>query len=260
MRHTSPAVENITGYKPAAFHHHPRRLLKLVHHDDRRRVADHLRACSHDAPACEFDFKIRRKNGSVAWISHLCQSVYDENGRWNGRRASNRDITNLRQAELTLARQERLQRGCQQGLRRLLGREGAAYVKDALELAGEAGGCSCAALMALDAGQSLTAIATWPHGLDAVCPVPWELLRERALPILSAGEAFELLPRETRESPGPMQGAHVAILPLLDGGHLRGIAAFAAPATRDPWSRAELSTLATLASGFSVALTRQNSP
>ena len=69
-----------------------------------------------------------------------------------------------------------------------------------------------------------------------------------------------MLPRETRESPGPMQGAHVAILPLLDGGHLRGMAAFAAPATRDPWSRAELSTLATLASGFSVALTRQNSP
>jgi len=258
MRHTSPAVEDITGYQPTAFRHHPRRLMRIIHHDDRQRVADHLRACSHDAPACQFDFKIRRKDGSVAWISHSCQSVYDENGRWNGRRASNRDITNLRHAELTLARQERLQRGCQQGLRRLLGREGAAYIKDALELAGEAGGCSCAALLALDAGQSLTAIATWPHGTDAVCPVSWESLRERALPILSAGEAFELLPRETRESPGPMQGAHVAILPLLDGGHLRGIAAFAAPATRDPWSRAELATLATLASGLSVALARRN--
>lgn len=256
MLHTSPACETITGYKPDALRRHPRRLLKIVHPDDRERVAEHLRSCRHDAPAGQFDFKIVRQDRSVAWISHSCQPVYDADGRWNGRRASNRDITNLRQAELTLARQERLQQGCQQGLRRLLGREGAAYVRDALEIAGPAGGCSCVALLRLAADTSLTPVETWPPGRAAICPLPWESVRARALPILSVGETFELLPRETRDLTGPMRGAHIAVLPLLEGGKLHGLVAFAAPPTREPWSRAELATLATLASGLSVALAR----
>ncbi len=254
MLHTSPASEAITGYKPAALLHHPRRLLKIVHPEDRHRVADHLRTCSSDAPAAEFDFKIIRKDGAIAWISHSCQSVYDAAGRWNGRRASNRDITSLRQAELTLARQERLQRGCQHALRRLLGREGSKYLKDALDLAAQSGGCSCAAIFQLATDRSLKTVESWPPGTDIGCPVAWESLRTRALPILGVGEVFELLPRETRELQGPMKGAHIAILPLLDRTDLWGIAVFAAPSSRDPWSKAELAALATLASGLAVAL------
>jgi PAS domain S-box-containing protein len=256
LRHTSPAVEKITGYRPSDFLHHPRRLLKITAPEDRQRLAAHLRTCSHDSPACEFDFKIRRKDGATAWIKHTCQSVYDEDGRWNGRRASNRDITALRSAELTLARQERLQRGCQQSLRRLLGREGARYTKDALEIAGEAGGCSCVALMHIRADLSLEPVAFWPADQEPACPLPWETLQSRAMPILTAGEVFEILPRETRGNPGPMSGAHIAMLPLLEAGKLRGFVAFAAPATRDPWSRAELAALATLANGLSVAMSR----
>ncbi len=258
MRHTSPACEKITGYKPEAFRRHPGRLLRLVHPDDRHRMAEHLRHCAVDAPPSEFDFKIRRKDGTDVWISHSCQSVYDENGRWNGRRASHRDITTLHLAELTLARQERLQRGCQQALRHLLRSDGASYVKDALELAGQAGKCSCAAILRLTPDRALEPLEAWPPGHESVCPIPWESLRDRALPILSAGETFELLPRETRDAPGPMRGAHIAMLPLLDGGELRGLAAFAAPSTREPWSRAELTALATLASGLAMALARQD--
>jgi GAF domain-containing protein len=55
-----------------------------------------------------------------------------------------------------------------------------------------------------------------------------------------------------------MKGAHLAILPLLDRGDLWGIAVFAAPPEREPWSRAEITTLATLASGFSLALTARS--
>ena len=231
-----------------AFLHHSRRL------SDRspRGPLPHGRPpahCANDA-AAEFDFKIIRKNGTTAWISHSCQSVYDAVGRWNGRRASNRDITSLRQAELTLARQERLQRGCQQALRRLLGREGSKYLKDALDLAAQAGGCSCAAIFQLAADRSLKPVESWPSGTDIGCPVAWESLRTRALPILGIGEIFELLPRETRELQGPMKGAHIAILPLLDRTDLWGVAVFAAPSTRDPWSKAELAALATLASGL----------
>lgn len=252
MRHTSPACEKITGYKPAAFKHHPRRLLKIVHPDDRQRFIHHLRSCSSDAPACEFDFKIIRKNGSPAWISHSCQSVYTDDGRWNGRRASNRDITALRQTELTLARQERLQAGCHQALRRLLGHQGEKYVRDALDYAAQAGSCSCAGIYRLGENHSVTMVESWPRTTD--CLMPWESIRDAALPILSVGEVFELLPRETQSIEGPMVGAHIAILPLLDRGSLWGIAIFAAPPEREPWSKVELTTLATLASGLSLAL------
>lgn len=258
MLHTSPSCEKITGFKPAAFLHHPRRLLKLVHPDDRRRVADHLRACSGDAPATEFDFKILRKDGAVAWISHSCQSVYDSHGIWNGRRASNHDITNLRQTQLTLARQERLQRGCQQALRRLLGREGASYLKEALDLAAAAGDCSCAAVFRLKPDRSPEIVEAWPAGADGGCEVAWSSIRSRALPILGVGEVFDLLPRETADLRNAMRGAHIALLPLLDHAELWGFATFAAPPTREPWSRTELTTLATLASGLAVALSRRD--
>ncbi len=252
MRHTSPACEKITGYKPAAFQNHPRRLLKIVHRDDHQRLLDHLRSCSADAPACEFDFKIVRKNGSTAWISHSCQSVYDSDGRWNGRRASNRDITALRQTELTLARQERLQAGCHQALRRLLGQDGGKYVRDALDYAAQAGNCSCAGIFRLGEDGSVKSVESWPR-TDS-CNIAWECIREAAMPILSVGEVFELLPRETQSLENPLTGAHIVILPLLDRGRVWGIAVFAVPPDREPWSRAEITTLATLASGLSLAL------
>lgn len=256
MRHTSPACEKITGYKPAVLQNHPRRLLKIVHRDDRRRVADHLRSCSSDAPACEFDYKIVRKDGSVAWISHSCQPVYDADGRWNGRRASNRDITALRQTELTLARQDRLQAGCHQALRRLLGLDGEKYVRDALDYAAQAGNCSCAVIFRLAENRTLSLLESSPR--TSACNLAWESIRDVALPILSIGEVYELLPRETQSLAAPMKGAHLAILPLLDRGDLWGIAVFAAPPEREPWSRAEITTLATLASGFSLALTARS--
>ena len=256
MRHTSPACEKITGYKPSAFQHHPRRLLKIVHRDDRQRMCHHLRSCSSDAPSIEFDFKIVRKDGSVAWINHCCQSVYDADGRWNGRRASNRDITALRQTELTLARQDRLQAGCHQALRRLLGLDGQKYVRDALDYAAQAGHCSCAGIFRLGENRSLTLLESSPRTYP--CNPAWECIKDVALPILSVGEVFELLPRETLSLAGSMAGAHIAILPLLDRGDLWGIAVFATAPEREPWSRAELTTLATLASGFSLALTAQS--
>ncbi len=256
MIYTSLASEKITGYPHARFVHHPRRLLKIVDPGDRVRVAEHLRACAHDAPACEFDFKIVRKDGTTAWIKHSCESVYDDDGSWSGRRASNRDITALRTAELALARQERLQGGCHQALRRLLGRDGAQYIQEALDLAAPAGGCCHAAVFLIGADRRVGPIAAWPQGTEIPRTPVWEAWRDRALPVLTIGESFELLPRDTRAFPGALAGSHIAILPILERGRLTGVAAFAAPAKRGLWARAEIAALATLASGLSVALGR----
>lgn len=255
MVFTSLASEKLTGYPASRFEKHPRGLLKIVHPSDRVHVGEHLRACAHDAPACEFDFRIVRKDGKTAWIKHSCESVYDEHGRWSGRRASNRDITALRMAELALSRQERLQAGCHQALRRLLGKDGAKYLEEAVELAAHAGGCSCAAVFRFAADEALEALDIWPDDkAETPLATAWRSCHDRALPILSVGEGFELLPRETRTRPGPLCGTHIAMLPVIERGRLTGIAMFAAAADREPWSKAETAALATLASGLSVAL------
>lgn len=254
MVFTSLASEKLTGYPATRFENHPRGLLKIVHPGDRAQVGEHLRACAKDTPACEFDFRIIRKDGKTVWVKHSCESVYDEDGRWSGRRASNRDITALRLAELTLSRQERLQAGCHQALRRLLGKDGAKYLKEAVDLAARAGGCSCAAVFRFEADGSPEALEAWPEGSATALATAWRSCHDRALPILSVGEGFELLPRETRTRPGPLCGTHIAILPLIERGRLTGLAMFAAAADREPWSKAETAALATLASGLSVAL------
>lgn len=256
MVFTSQAADKLTGYPTDQFRAFPRRLLKIVHPSDRTRVVDHLRACAHDSPPCQFDFKIIRRNGETAWVSHSCASVYDVRGVWCGRRASNRDITALRQTELSLARLERLQTGCHQALRRLLGPRGAGYIKEALDLAAQAGGSNFAALLRIEPDRSLTRLTAWPTGTEIDFSPAWRLGQERALRILSVGEAFEILPRETADLSGPLRGAHLAIFPLWESNRLAGVAVFAAPATREPWSRAELVALATLASGLSAATSR----
>jgi light-regulated signal transduction histidine kinase (bacteriophytochrome) len=48
------------------------------------------------------DFRIISRNGNERWISHYYQGVYNDDGAWLGRRASNRDITERKNAEEAL--------------------------------------------------------------------------------------------------------------------------------------------------------------
>lgn len=258
MIYSSRAAAAITGHPAAAFLAHPRRLLKIAAPADRARLVEHLRACSRDTPPCQFDFQIVRPDGRTAWIAHSCESVYDADGRWCGRRASNRDITSRRETEVALSRLERLQSACHQALRRLLGRDGAAYVKDGLQVAAEACGCCFAGLLAMGADEALSVSASWPAGEGAEILQALEPVRERAFRILSVGESFEVLPRENELLHGTLRGAHLILLPLMQGGTLVSVAVFALPSGRGLWSRGEAAALATLASGMSVALDRRD--
>lgn len=47
----------------------------------------------------EVEFRILRSDGSLLWIEHACQSVYNEEGLFLGTRGSNRDITGRKQSE-----------------------------------------------------------------------------------------------------------------------------------------------------------------
>jgi PAS domain S-box-containing protein len=257
MIYSSRAAERVTGRPASDFLAHPRRLLKIAVPSDRARLVDHLRSCSRDAPPCQFDFQILRPDGRTAWIAHSCESVYDADGHWCGRRASNRDITSRRETEQALARLERLQGACHQALRRLLGRDGAGHVQDALRAASEAAGCCFAGLVEVRADDSLALAAAWPPDDGASLLRALEPGRERALRLLSVGETFELLPRENDLLHGNLQGAHILLLPLTRRAKLIAAAAFAVPPARGAWTRGEAAALATLASGMSVALERR---
>lgn len=49
--------------------------------------------------ASTITYRIVRRDGAVRWIAHGCRRVFGRNGRFMGRRASNRDITELKEAE-----------------------------------------------------------------------------------------------------------------------------------------------------------------
>lgn len=97
--YVSPSCERITGYCAEEFLQNSGLLKTIVHPDDRDLVAGHLAAELTAHQALALDFRITARNGEVRWIGHVCQPVYGDDGRWLGRRASNRDVTALRQAE-----------------------------------------------------------------------------------------------------------------------------------------------------------------
>ncbi len=103
----SPACERISGYTSEEFIANPRLLQEIIVSADREMMARHLAHPENEQTSQEVSFRIRHKNGEIRWVEHVCQSVHDDQGRNIGRRASNRDITDRKQAdqELTDARQ-----------------------------------------------------------------------------------------------------------------------------------------------------------
>ena len=111
LLYVSPACERITGYRAEAFLRDPGLMLRIVHPEDRARVAEHL--CNHRETADpelhpNFDFRILTRGGEIRWIGHICRRIHGSNGEFLGRRGSNRDITAHRRAEEALRRSEEL--------------------------------------------------------------------------------------------------------------------------------------------------------
>ncbi len=97
----SPACERITGYTADEFINNSGLIQRIIHQEDRAFVADHV--ASVDAgPPHQAEFRIVTRSGETLWIGHVCQAVYSADGKWLGRRVSNRDITDLKMAERKL--------------------------------------------------------------------------------------------------------------------------------------------------------------
>jgi PAS domain S-box-containing protein len=106
--YVSPSCERITGYTVDEFLMDANLVVKITHPDDQPKMVEHFHSVTHQAKMedVQLDFRIIRRNGEIRWISHHCTAVHDENGKWLGRRESNRDITERKYAEDALRESE----------------------------------------------------------------------------------------------------------------------------------------------------------
>jgi PAS domain S-box-containing protein len=104
--YVSPSCKDITHHAADDFLVDPDLLFRIIHPDDHSSFVNHLAEVENTPSPGEMEFRIIRPDGSVRWIAHACRPVFDEQGRFLGRRGNNRDITTRKEAEKALARSE----------------------------------------------------------------------------------------------------------------------------------------------------------
>ncbi|MBI5848281.1 MAG: PAS domain S-box protein [Nitrospirae bacterium] len=108
--YTSPSCMRITGYQPDEFTSDSGLLLRIIHPEDQERVAAHQATAQNQATADEIQFRIVCRDGTIRWMSHVCQPIYDEQGKHLGVRGSNYDISGRKETEAALRESEKLLR------------------------------------------------------------------------------------------------------------------------------------------------------
>jgi PAS domain S-box-containing protein len=94
----SPSMEKITGYTVEEFIKNPKLNQQIIDSKDREAISPHFNAILIEGTH-QSEFRINTKNGETKWISHICNPVFDNEGKWRGRRAVNIDITERKKAE-----------------------------------------------------------------------------------------------------------------------------------------------------------------
>ncbi len=102
----SPSCERVTGYTSDDFLRSPELFRSIVHPEDVALYDQHLRSSLQGGSTpCNMDFRIVHKSGRIVWLNHTCTDIRRPDGTSLGRRASNRDITDRKLAENSLARE-----------------------------------------------------------------------------------------------------------------------------------------------------------
>ncbi len=99
LRYVSPSCERISGYRPEDFMRRPDLFREIIVPEDRDIWRAHDCDAREKPGVRECQFRVQRPDGTIRWIEHVCQPVTDDSGKFIGIRASNRDITDRKQAE-----------------------------------------------------------------------------------------------------------------------------------------------------------------
>ncbi len=102
LNYVSPSCERISGYSVQDFMDNPSLFREIIVPQDHDIWDTHYQDSRRELKPREMQFRIQRRDGQICWIEHSCQPVIDDQGRLNGFRASNRDITDRKLAEIEL--------------------------------------------------------------------------------------------------------------------------------------------------------------
>ncbi len=101
--HMSPSCLEITGYLSWEFYANHLLMDEIVIKEDREIFIGHRHEVMQNGRYEPIEFRIRHKDGSVRWLSHICRPITDSTGADLGVRGSNRDITPWKLADDFLA-------------------------------------------------------------------------------------------------------------------------------------------------------------
>jgi formate hydrogenlyase transcriptional activator len=99
LRYVSPSCQRITGYKQEEFIKNPGLLARIVVTEDQDTWRTHHCESSGDRIGVGIQFRIKKRNGEIRWIEHVCRQVKVGGGENLGVRANNRDITERKETE-----------------------------------------------------------------------------------------------------------------------------------------------------------------
>ncbi len=102
LRYISPSCKRHTGYSREQFMHDPDLMIRITHPADRDLFGNHRHNNLNAGPDMNqhlIDFRIITRSGEERWFAHICQPVYDCDGKYLGQRATNRDITDRKHME-----------------------------------------------------------------------------------------------------------------------------------------------------------------
>ncbi|HYF36021.1 MAG TPA: response regulator, partial [Prosthecobacter sp.] len=108
--YVSPAVERIWGLTPAQFCESSRVWLAAIHPDDRERVtAAWESSIRGETAAHEVEYRVIRSDGTSRWVLHSCTPIRDAAGALDRIGGTAKDITERKQLEERLLRNQRLE-------------------------------------------------------------------------------------------------------------------------------------------------------
>lgn len=98
----NPSVERLTGYSEEECYAMPDFPMPVISEVDRLSVRNEFELAARGGSGSNFEFRVRRKNGTEFWAAMAWQPIYSSRGEYLGHRSSVWDISERKLYEMTL--------------------------------------------------------------------------------------------------------------------------------------------------------------